>query len=138
MDNQFNIAEFVGTFKERSGFGVTGSKLDDITKYLNDKIPELNVRINVPYYDFNVHGKVSDVHRDVYGVMPWTYLYGERSKCVEVGDTKTLFYGDRMVSPGNHIPFMSDCDVYFVDKCYMTEGTLVIDLKKGPNWRMYL
>lgn len=125
-------------FKERSGFGVTGFKLDEITGYLNESIPGEHVRINIPYHDFNVRGTVADVHRDVYGVMPSTYLYGDRSKCVEVDDTETLYYGDHKVRHGNHIPFLSDCDVYFVGNCSYEGDVLVIDLKKGPNWRMYL
>lgn len=135
---EFNIADFVGRFKERSGFGVTGAALDEVTGYLNERIPEGNVRINVPYYDFNVRGKVADVHRDVHGVMPMTYLCGDRSKVVELEHTTTLFYGNTKAGRGNHIPFLSDCDVYFVDNCDMNDGTLVVNLKKGPNWRMYL
>lgn len=139
MNSQFNIAEFVGAFKERSGFGVTGASLDEITRYLNDRIPEESVRINVPYYDFNVRGKVSKVHRDVHGVMPMTYLMGNRAEVVAIEDTDTLFYGDMKAGRGNHIPFLSDCDVYFVSGCnYSDDGNLVIDIKKGPNWRMYL
>lgn len=138
MATNFNIEEFVNEFKEHSGFGVTGSALDRITGYLNERNPEGNVRINVPYHDFNVRGKVADVHRDVHGVMPSTYLYGDRSKVVDEGDTTTLFYGDCKTRKGNYLPFLSDCDVYFVDDCRMTDGTLVINLIKGPNWRMYL
>lgn len=140
MATQFNIADFIDEFKERSGFGVTGDALDYITKYLNERIPGGMVRINVPYHGFNVRGKVSKVHRDVHGVMPSTYLYGNRAECVKVEDTDTLFYGDsRVTSVGTHLPFLSDCDVYFVESCsYSDDGTLVVDLKKGPNWRMYL
>jgi len=33
---------------------------------------------------------------------------------------------------------LADCDVYFVEGCsYSDDGTLVVGLKKGPNWRMY-
>ena len=139
MDNQFNIADFVGAFKERSGFGVTGAALDEITRYLNERIPEERVRINIPYYDFNVRGKVSKVHRDVHGVMPMTYLVGDRAEVVALDDTDTFFYGDMKAGRGNYIPFLSDCDVYFVSGYNCSDdGTLVIDLKKGPNWRMYL
>lgn len=139
MEQKFNIADFVATFKERSGFGVTGAALDKITKYLNERIPEESVRIKIPYYDFNVRGKVSKVHRDVHGVMPMTYLAGNRAEVVAEEDTDTLFYGDMKVGRGNYIPFLSDCDVYFVSGCnYSDDGTLVIDLKEAPNWRMYL
>lgn len=138
METKLNLTDFASAFKERSGFGVTGSRLDEITEYLNDRIPEENVRINVPYYDFNVRGKAANVHRDVYGVMPSTYLYGDRSKMVDENDTTTLFYGNTKVGRGNYIPFLSDCDVYFIDNCEMSDGELVVNLKKGPNWRMYL
>lgn len=113
--------------------GVTGFALDAITGYLNERIPDDNVRINVPYNGFNVHGKVSDVHRDVHGVMP-----GSKDK-VKLSDTTTLYYGDRKAGWGNYIPFLSDCDVYFVSSAGRTaDGTLIIDLVDGPNWRMYL
>lgn len=140
MATQFNITEFINKFKERSGFGVTGDALDFITGYLNERIPDGMVRINVPYYGFNVRGRVAKVHRDVYGLMPSTYFRGDRTKCIEVEDTDTLYYGDEIVTHrGTHIPFLSDCDVYFVESCsYSADGTLVVDLKKGPNWRMYL
>lgn len=140
MATQFNIAEFIDEFKERSGFGVTGDALDDITKYLNERIPDGMVRINVPYHGFNVRGRVAKVHRDVYGLMPSTYFSGDHAKCLEIEDTDTLYYGDtRVTRRGTFIPFLSDCDVYFVEGCsYSDDGTLVVDLKKGPNWRMYL
>lgn len=90
------------------------------------------------HYSFNVQGRVADVHRDVHGIMPMTYLCGDRSKVVRLEDTTTLFYGDAKAGRGNYIPFLSDCDVYFVSKCEMADWTLVIDLKEAPNWRMYL
>lgn len=136
---QFNLADFVNAFKERDGFGVTGAALDSITGYLNERISAENVRINIPYHNFNVRGKVADVHRDVHGVMPTTYLCGNRSEVVDENDTTTLFYGNVRAGRGNHIPFLSDCDVYFIEACYYSpDGTLVVDLKEGPNWRMYL
>lgn len=139
MEAKFNIEDFVSEFKERSGFGVTGLRLDSITRYLNERIPNGIVRINVPYHGFNVRGKVSKVHRDVHGVMPMTYLSGQLSDVVDENDTDTLYYGNVRAGKGNYIPFLSDCDVYFVSGCnYSDDGTLVIDLKKGPSWRMYL
>ena len=140
MATQFNITQFIEKFGVRSGFGVTGDALDDITEYLNERIPNGFVRINVPYNGFNVRGRVAKVHRDVHGVMPSTYLYGNRAECVKEDDTDTLFYGDTMVTKkGSFLPFLSNCDVYFVDSCsYSDDGTLVVDLKKAPNWRMYL
>lgn len=133
-----NLAEFADAFKERKGFGVTGAKLDEITEYLNQRIPEGNVRINVPYHDFNVRGKVSDVHRDVHGVMPWTYLTGHYDEVVQAEATTTLFYGNARAERGNHLPFLSDCDVYFIEECHYSGDELVVNLIEGPNWRMYL
>jgi predicted RNA-binding Zn-ribbon protein involved in translation (DUF1610 family) len=133
-----DISELTIKFGERRGFGATGHALDEITEWLNEKIPFKQVRINIPYHDFNVRGKAANVHRDVYGVMPSTYLYGDRSKMVDENDTTTLFYGNTKVGRGNYIPFLSDCYVYFIDDCEMSDGELVVNLKKGPNWRMYL
>jgi hypothetical protein len=136
---QLNLTELKEKFKPRKGFGATGYALDSITAYLNERIPDENVYIKVPYYDFNVKGKVSVVHRDVHGVMPYTYLCGNRAECVDENNTTTLFYGNAKAGKGNYIPFLSDCDVYFIESCaYDDSGVLQIGLVKGPNWRMYL
>lgn len=133
-----DISEITKKFGERSGFGATGFALDSITKWLNEKIPWKNVRINIPYYDFNVRGKVSDVHHDVHGVMPMTYLGGHYDECVKQEDTTTLYYGDEKAGRGNYLPFLSECDVYFVTD-YTDDGEcVVINVKKGPSWRTYL
>lgn len=133
-----DINEFKKEFGERHGFGATGFALDTITKWLNERIPERQVRINVPYHGFNVRGKVSDVHRDVHGVMPMTYLGGHYDEVVKEEDTTTLFYGDRKAGRGNYIPFLSDCDVYFVTDCTDNGEQVEIGLEKGPSWRTYL
>lgn len=133
-----NLDDFLESFKERKGFGVTGVKLDDITAYLNERIPEGNVRINVPYSNFNVSGKVSDVHHDVHGVMPYTYLSGHYDEVVQEEDTTTLFYGNARAGRGNYLPFLSECDVYFIKDCHYSGDELVVDLIEGPSWRMYL
>lgn len=133
-----DISELTTLFGEREGFGVTGHALDSITKWLNEKIPNKQVRINIPYHDFNVRGKVSDVHRDVHGVMPTTYLNGHYDECVEQEDTTTLYYGDRRAGRGNHIPFLSECDVYFVTNYTEDGDNVTINVKKGPSWRTYL
>lgn len=133
------MEELLKKFGKRSGFGVTGFALDEITGYLNESVPDDNVRINVPYNGFNVRGKVSDVHRDVHGVMPSTYLRGHLDEVVDEGDTTTLYYGERRTGRGFYLPFLSECDVYFVSSAERhADGTLVIDLVEGPNWRMYL
>lgn len=133
-----NVNEFCESFKKYSGFGATGYPLDKITEYLNERIPTEQVRINVPYNGFNVRGKASDVHRDVHGVMPMTYLSGHRDEVVAKENTTTLFYGNMKAGRGNYLPFLSDCDVYFVDGCSYVDGTLIVDLVKGPSWRTYL
>jgi len=134
-----DISELTIKFGERTGFGATGSPLDDITAFLNERIPWKNVRINVPYHGFNVRGKVSDVHRDVRGVMPSTYLYGNREECIKMEDATTLYYGDRPANGrGTFLPFLSECDVYFVTDYTENEDEVVINLIKGPSWRTYL
>jgi predicted RNA-binding Zn-ribbon protein involved in translation (DUF1610 family) len=135
-----DISELTTKFGERHGFGATGFPLDSITAWLNERIPNKEVRINLPYYDFNVRGKVKDVHRDVHGVMPMTYLSGHKDECVEVEDTTTLYYGNERVSRGNYLPFLSECDVYYVTGYTETsDGEMVlINVKKGPCWREYL
>ncbi len=133
-----DISELTTKFGEREGFGVTGHALDAITKWLNGRIPNKRVRINIPYHDFNVRGKVSDVHRDVHGVMPMTYLCGHYDEVVKEEDTTTLFYGDRKAGRGNYLPFLSECDVYFV-KDYTEDGdNVTINVTKAPCWREYL
>ena len=133
-----DFSEFKEKFGAYEGFGATGWKLDSITRWLNERIPERQARINVPYHGFNVRGKVSDVHRDVHGVMPWTYLCGHYDEVVKEEDTTTLFYDDEKVGVGNYIPFLSDCDVYFVTDCTDDGEQVVINLKKAPSWRAYL
>lgn len=134
----FELSEFTEKFKHREGFGVIGVYLDTITGYLNERMPDGYVRIEVPYHGFNVRGKVSDVHRDVHGVMPRTYLYGNRAEVVKENDTTTLFYGDDKVGFGNFIPFLSECDVYFVSEASMDGEGLIVKLEKAPSWREYL
>lgn len=133
-----DISELLTKFGERSGFGATGFALDTITKWLNEKIPNKQVRINIPYYDFNVRGKVSDVHRDVHGVMPMTYLSGHYDEVVREGDTTTLYYGDRRAGQCSFLPFLSECDVYFVTNYTEDGDNVTINVKKGPSWRTYL
>lgn len=133
------ISALATEFGERKGFGVTGFALDTITKFLNDRIPNNEVRINVPYYEFNVRGKVSEVHREVHGVMPMTYLSKHYDEVVKEGETTTFFYGNRLANEiGTYLPFLSECDVYFISESKEENGVLVISLKKGPSWRMYL
>ncbi len=134
-----DISEITTKFGERHGFGATGFALDSITKWLNEKIPNKEVRINVPYYDFNVKGKVADVHRDVHGVMPMTYLSGHYDEVVKESDTTTLYYGNnRIERRGTFIPFLSECDVYFVTDYTDGNDGVTINLKKAPSWREYL
>ena len=134
-----DISELTTKFGERTNFGATGHALDEITEWLNGKIPFKQVRINIPYHDFNVRGKVSDVHRDVRGVMPSTYLYGNREECIKEEDATTLYYGDRPANQrGTYLPFLSECDVYFVTDYTEDGDNVVINLKKGPSWRTYL
>ena len=138
MKENDNISEILTEFGAREGFGVIGASLDDITKWLNERVPERRVKISVPYYDFNVRGQVSVVNREVHGVMPHTHLCGNRDECVEVGDTTTLFYGDRKVTPYSHLPFLAETNVYFVKDYADTGEELVIDLEDAPSWRTYL
>lgn len=129
-------SEILAQFGERGGWAM-GHALDAITGWLLERVPEGRVRINVPYSDFNVRGKVADVHRDVHGVMPLTYLSKHYDEVVEAEDTTTLYYGDTRAGRGNYLPFLSECDVYFV-KDFKDGEEMVIDLIKGPSWRAFL
>jgi hypothetical protein len=138
MNKNEIIAELKKEFAPRSGFGATGFRLDSITAFLNERMPNDKVRINVPYNNFNVRGKVADVHHDVHGVMPYTYLCVYYDEVVEEEDTTTLYYGDTRCGRGNYIPFLSDCDVYYVANCKEEGDELTIDVTKGQSWREYL
>ena len=134
-----DMTKLMYEFGERHGFGATGFPLDHITRWLNERIPDEKVRINLPYYGFNVRGKVSDVHRDVHGVMPMTYLSGHKDECVKVEDTTTLYYENVLANRrGIFLPFLSECDVYYITDYTEDDGMLTINLKKGPSWREYL
>ena len=70
--------------------------------------------------------------------MPMTYLSGHYDEVVREGDTTTLYYGDRRVGQCSFLPFLSECDVYFVTDYTEDGDNVVINIKKGPSWRTYL
>lgn len=120
-------------FKERSGFGVTGSALSIIAKRVAELYGSKHIQINVPYHGFNCKGTANKVAKDVVGVMPFS------KKRVRIEDTTTLFYGDKCVKkPSYYLPFLGDCDVFFISSVNDINGIIEINLIKAPSWRMYL
>lgn len=145
MANTISISEILKTFEPRQGFGAMGYSLDTITKWLNERVPDMNVRIYVPYFcgityhDFIVKGKVADVHREVYGVLPDTHLKGKKEDYVNVEDTTTFFYGDKQANRmGTFLPFLSNYDVYFVIEGFILDGEIILNLEKAPSAYSYL
>ena len=111
-------------FKERSGFGVTGSALNIIAKRVAELYGNKHIQIN---------GTADKVAKDVVGVMPFS------KKRVRIEDTTTLFYGDKCVKkPSYYLPFQSSCDVFFISSVNDINGTIEINLIKAPSWRTYL
>ena len=126
------MQKFIGSKSHK--MWAMGYQLDTITKELNEKIPNEVVKIIIPYADFNCSGKVSDINHDVVGIMPSTYLYGDRSKCIEQDDTTTLFYGVRPITNRNFVPFLAECDCFRIDKI---EGNTIY-LEKDLSWRAFI
>lgn len=124
--------ERLAKFYPRSGFGVVGDKVDTITKAVAEVFGyDKEVRINVPYHNFNLRGKAGIVADDAVGVMPFS------KKPKDVSEVTTMFYGDEPIKKCNYLPIWSDVDVFFIES--INDGTIVeINLVKAPCWREYL
>lgn len=126
------LEKFIGS-KSGKAYAM-GYQLDTISKELNEKIPNEVVKIVIPYSNFNCYGKVSDINHDVIGVMPSTYLYGDRSKCIKQEDATTLFYGEKPITKYNFVPFLAETSCYRIDKI---EGNTIY-LAKDLSWRAFI
>lgn len=123
--------ERLDQFRPKQGFGVTGSQADEIAKVCAEVFGEREIRINVPYSDFNIRGKATDVARETIGVMPFS------KAPIKQSDVTTMFYGDRPISRCSFLPIWAECDVFFIKS--INEGEIVeINLTKAPSWRTYL
>lgn len=116
-------------FYPRSGFGVTGDALYKIAEVCAEVFGDKEIRINLPYHNFNCHGRATDIAKETRDLTPFI----GKKFCPDEATTN-LYYGDSPVGPGNYLPFQSDCDVFFIESINDNE----INLMKGPNWRMYL
>lgn len=127
------IAELLERFKVRNGFGVTGYKLDIITKALSEALDNTKVHINVPDSNFNCHGPANKVAKDISGLMPFS------KNPININEVTTLYYGYDQITQKSYLPFLSDADCFFIENIDMTGSLYItINLVKGPNWRMYL
>lgn len=124
--------ERLAKFYPRSGFGVTGDKVDVIAKAVAEVFgDDKEIKINVPYHNFNLRGKAGVVASDAVGVMP----FSKAPK--DVSEVTTMFYGDSPITRHNYLPIWSDADVYFIQS--INSGTIVeINLVQAPCWREYL
>ena len=128
------MEEFKGSKK---GMWHTGFHLEELTNELAKTIPNEVIKIVVPCDGntrFNCCGKASDIDHDVVGVMPSTYLYGDRSKCIKQGDATTLFWGSTKVTDCSFIPFLAEASCYRIESI---EGN-VIQLASDISWRAFI
>ena len=121
-------------FTKKSGFGgECGFSLRSITSRIAELYGSKQVRINVPYSNFNCKGTANRIAKEICGLTPFS------KTPIEIEDAKTLFYGDKQVNKrGYYLPFQGECDVFFVDSVTTQDKVLVIDLVEAPSWRMYL
>ena len=126
MDKRLN------QFEPRSGFGVTGASLDKIANVCAEIYGEKEIRIVLPYHNFNCYGKATEIAKDVDYLMP----FHGGDVCGQ-DETTTLFYGDTKVNRGTYLPFQSDADVFFLS-AVSDVGIPTILLMKAPCWRAYI
>lgn len=127
------IAELFERFKTREGFGVTGHKLDTIAQALSESLSNTKIRINIPYHSFNCHGTANKVAKDVIGVMPFS------KNPININNVTTLYYGCNPITSQSYLPFLSEVDCFFIENIDMRGSScIIINLVKGPSWRMYL
>ena len=127
------IAELFERFKTREGFGVTGHKLDTIAHALSESLSNTKIRINIPYHSFNCHGTANKVAKDVIGVMPFS------KNPININNVTTLYYGCKPITSQSYLPFLSEVDCFFIENIDMRGSScIIINLVKGPSWRMYL
>ena len=127
------IAELFERFKTREGFGVTAHKLDTIAQALSESLSNTKIRINIPYHSFNCHGTANKVAKDVIGLMPFS------KNPININNVTTLYYGCKPITSQSYLPFLSDVDCFFIENIDMRGSScIIINLVKGPSWRMYL
>ena len=115
------------------GMWSTGYRLDDITKGIAEMLGKTKVHINFPDSNFNCHGEAIKVAKDVKCLMPFS------TARVSFDEVTTLYYGDKHITRGNYLPFLSEVDCFFIENIDMTGSSYItINLVKGPSWRMYL
>lgn len=128
------MQDFQGS--KRGGWS-TGFHLEELTNELAKTIPNEVVKIIIPSDNsntFNCYGKAIDIDHDVVGTMPATYLYGDRSKCIEQEDATTLFWGTEKVTKFHFIPFYAEVSCYNIDSI---EGN-TIQLAEDISWRAFI
>ena len=82
------IDDILFEFRERGGMGVTGSSLDEIARYVYEKLGNIEVRFNLPYSNFNVRGEAKWVARDTENAMPFA------PNSANLQFAETFYYGD--------------------------------------------
>ena len=126
----------INDFRKKGVAFETGNQLDTIAKAAAEEYGDKVIRILLPN-GFNCYGKATDIYREVYGLMPYTYLYGDRSKCINQKDATTLFWGDILISEHCYLPFQADVDCFYVDD--VVDGEVpTIKLVNGPSWRTFI
>lgn len=116
-------------FYPEKGFGVTGAPLYEIAEACAEVYGDKEIRINLPYHDFNCRGKATSIAKEVRDLTPFI---GKKWRADEA--TTNLYYGDTPVDRYDFLPFQGDCEVFFIGNIEGCE----INLVKAPNWRMYL
>ena len=114
---------------EKQRFGATGYQLYKIAEACANVYGDKEIRINLPYYDFNCHGKATNIAKETRDLTPFI---GKQIWPDEA--TTNLYYGNSPVKHNSFLPFQGDCEVFYIESIKDN----VINLTKGPNWRMYL
>ena len=126
----------IDDFRKKGVAFETGTYLDTIAKAAAEEYGDKVIRILLPD-GFNCYGKATDIYREVYGIMPSTYLYGDRSKCIKQKDVTTMFYGRIPIGEHTFLPFLAEVDCFYVDE--VIDGEVpTIKLVKGPSWRTFI
>ena len=119
-------------FGKREGFCVVGFSLKQIAIGAAEIYGNNYIKINVPYNGFNCRGTANKVAKEVSGLTPFAKERLDRN-----GMT-TMYYGDKQIcGRGYYLPFLSDCEVFFV-KSVRSGEIIEISLVRAPSWREYL
>lgn len=116
--------DLCNAFPRPSGMWANGSRLNIITAKAKEIFGKTKIKINVPYHGFNCFGPANIIHKDVYGLIPFS------KEPLEQSQTKTLFYGTEKVNGGKYIPFQAENEAFYIKSGEVKDNIPTFELEK--------